>query len=191
MTLGGLLIAHGSALILPLAVVEGPVVSVAAGVLAEQGAVAWYWAVCLLVCGDLLGDIACYCLGRTGGGPLAALGRRFGLRATLSGDLRHRLTHNATRMLVIGKWTHSVGGLVLIGSGMLRVPLRRFLVVNLLATIPKTAVLFGLGYFAGQYYPLLRRHFASETAVLCAIGVAAIALVLRRAGGIRADGAGR
>ena len=51
-------------------------------------------------------------------------------------------------MLVIGKWTHTIGCVVLIGSGMLRLPLPRFILINLLATVPKSAVLFGIGYFA-------------------------------------------
>jgi len=37
MTLDGFLIAYGSALILPAAVIEGPVVSIISGVLSAQG----------------------------------------------------------------------------------------------------------------------------------------------------------
>ncbi len=48
---------------------------------------------------------------------------------------------------------------MLIGSGMLRLPLPRFILVNLLATIPKSAVLFGVGYFIGDHYPFLERHY--------------------------------
>ena len=80
---------------------------------------------------------------------------------------------------------------MLIGSGMLRLPLLRFILINLLATIPKSTVLFCIGYFAGNCCPLMDRHYELATLVLCAVGVAAIALVLRRAEAIRAGGAGR
>ena len=158
-TLDGFLIAHGSALILPLAVIEGPVVTILTGFLSAQGYFDWYWALCLLVCGDLIGDLIYYWIGRTGRTPLAGLGRRLGAaprRARPS--CNDGLTHNAAKMLFIGKWTHSIGWLVLIGSGMLRLPLPRFMLVNLLATIPKSAVLFGVGYFAGDCYPLFEQH---------------------------------
>jgi membrane protein DedA with SNARE-associated domain len=94
-------------------------------------------------------------------------------------------------MLVIGKWTHSLGCVVLIGSGMLRLPLPGFIVVNLLATLPKSALLFSFGYFASAYLPLFERHAVLATLVLCAVGVAAVALILRRADGIWAGGTGR
>lgn len=190
MTPSGLLIAHGSALILPMAVIEGPLVSILAGILAAQRYIAWYWALCLLVCGDVIGDLICYYVGRAGGPRLAWLGRRLGMRATVSPDLRRALTDNATRMLVVGKWTHSIGCVVLVGSGMVRLPLARFVAVNLLATIPKSAALLGVGYFAGQYYRTIEHHLASETLALCAVGVAAIALILRRGVANRIDGAG-
>jgi membrane protein DedA with SNARE-associated domain len=190
-TLDGFLIAHGSALILPLSVIEGPFVTIISGVLAAQGYFDWYWALVLLVCGDLIGDVAAYWIGRTGGTNLAKLGRWLGARRTVPPDLQRRLRQNATKMLFIGKWTHSIGWLVLIGSGMLRLNLAKFLAVNLLATVPKSAVLFAVGYFAGAYYPLLERHAVGGTIVLFGIGVAAMVLVLWRADGIWVRGTGR
>jgi membrane protein DedA with SNARE-associated domain len=190
-TLDGFLIAHGSALILPLAVIEGPVVTILTGFLSAQGYFDWYWALCLLVCGDLIGDVIYYWVGRTGGSPLAGLGRWLGVRGMVTPELQHSLTHHAAKMLFIGKWTHSIGCLVLIGSGMLRLPVARFILVNLLATVPKSAVLFGFGYFTGGYYKLFERHFVLGTIVLGAVGVAASVLILRRADGILADGPGR
>jgi len=189
-TLDGFLIAHGSALILPLAIIEGPIVTILAGFLTARGYFDWYWALFLLICGDLIGDVLYYWVGRGSRTPLAGLGRRLGMRGTLSPELQRDLTQNATRMLFIGKWTHSIGCLVLIGSGMLRLNLTKFILVNLLATVPKSAVLFGFGYFAADYYPLVERHVVLATLMLCALGAAAIALILRRTDSIWADGAG-
>ncbi len=179
--LDAFLIAHGSALILPLAVIEGPVVTILTGFLSAQGYFDWFWALCLLVCGDLIGDVITYGIGRAGGTPLGLLGRRAGLGRVLTPELQRGLTDNAAKMLFIGKWTHTIGCVVLIGSGMLRLPLPGFILVNLLATVPKSAVLFGVGYFAGDEYPLVADHFGLAMIALCAAGVAAVALVLRRA----------
>jgi len=63
--------------------------------------------------------------------------------------------------------------------------------VSLLATVPKSAVLFGFGYFAAGYYPLFERHLVITTIGMCAIGVAAIAYFLARAGAIAPRGSGR
>ncbi len=187
MTLAGFLIAYRGALILPLAVIEGPVVSVVTGFLSGRGYFDWYWVLCLLICGDLIGDLIYYWIGRRGGMPLARLGRYFGVHGTVSPELQRDLRQHAGKMLVIGKWTHSIGCLVLMGSGMLRLPLPRFLLVNLLATIPKSAVLLAVGYFLGENYPLLARHFILATMLLCAVGMGAAAAVLWRGGRLGAS----
>jgi len=185
------LMAHGSALILPLAVIEGPLVAIATGFLTARGYFDRYWALILLVVGDLIGDLIYYWIGRSGGTPLADLLRWLGVPATVAPDLQRRLTNNSTKMLFIGKWTHSIGLVVLIGSGMLRLPQLRFLVINLIATVPKIAVLFAIGYFAGGYYRLVEQHMVLSGIALGIVGVAALLLVLWHADAVRADGGGR
>jgi membrane protein DedA with SNARE-associated domain len=180
--------AHGSALILPLAIVEGPIVTVLAGFLSAKDYFDWHWAFCLVICGDLAGDVICYGFGRAGGGPLAGLGRRLGVRRAITPALRHGLVHNSAKMLFIGKWTHSIGFLVLIGSGMLRVPLARFILVNLLASVPKCAVLFAVGMFAGDGWALAEHDGIAAIIALGAVGAVAMVLIFRGAGGIRAGG---
>jgi membrane-associated protein len=184
-TIETFLIAHGSALILPLAVIEGPIVTVIAGFLSARNYFAWYWALCLLISGDVIGDLLYYWVGRTAGSPLARLSARFNLRCVPSPELRHDLVQNAGKMLLIGKWTHSIGFAVLIGSGMLRVPPGRFLLVNVIGSIPKTAVLFGIGYFAAYGSPFFERHTILAAVMLCVLGLSAIMLIIRRAGLVR------
>ncbi len=186
MTLDGFLIAHGSALILPLAVVEGPVVSIAAGFLSARGYFDWVLAFCLLALGDVIGDLLYYWLGRSGKTPLGFVLRWLGVRGTVSPEMQARLKGNATRVLLIGKWTQSAGLVVLIGCGMLRVPLPRFILVNTLATLPKTALLMAIGAFAGAHVAVLEDHEVLTAVVLGVVGVAAIVLVLRRAESIGA-----
>jgi len=176
--LSDVLIAHGTALILLLSVLEGPIVSVTAGFLAAKTYFDWHMVLPLLVCGDLIGDAIYYVIGRTG----AALHRFAGLRGSVTPMLQQQLRHNATRMLLIGKWTHSVGCLVLIGSGMMRLNLPRFLLVNLLATLPKTAVLFGFGYCVADRLAIFDRHLWLIAGLAFAGGLASILLVLRGSG---------
>ena len=119
MTIETFLLAHGSALILPLSVAEGPLVGVLTGFLAAQGYFNIPLAVALLLSGDLIGDLIYYAIGRFGAGRLAWLSARLGVAHRLTPSVQHGLKENATRMLLIGKWTHSVGFAVLIGCGVL------------------------------------------------------------------------
>jgi membrane protein DedA with SNARE-associated domain len=191
MTLDGSLIAYGSVLILPLAVIEGPLVSIATGFLSASGYFDWAWALGLLIVGDLIGDVLYYWIGRSGRTPMVGLLRRFGVRNTVTPDMQRHLAEHSTKMLFIGKWTQSIGIVVLIGSGMLRLPLTGFILVNLVATVPKSLVLFGLGYFASNYYAELADHALITTILLGLVGIAGVALVIRRIDNFRIGGTGR
>jgi membrane protein DedA with SNARE-associated domain len=178
--LSAFLIAHGTALILPLAVIEGPVVAIIGGALSARGYLEWPVVLALLVSGDLIGDAIHYSIGRYGGAPLAALSRRFHIDETKAAGIADRLRRDSTRMLFVGKWTHAIGAFVLIGAGAVRVPFPRYMLVNLLATLPKSAALLAVGYFAGNIYPLIAPHLLLGTIVLLGVGLAALALILRR-----------
>jgi membrane protein DedA with SNARE-associated domain len=184
MTVVGPLLEYSNALILPLAIIEGPVVTILAGFLCAQGHLDWLTAVGLLLCGDLIGDLLCYAIGRASVGRLADIPKRRGTGYTIGAELRHRLTNSSAKMLLIGKWTHSIGFAVLIGSGMLRVPLLKFVVVNFLATLPKVLLLFALGYLGAEADVLLWPRAAVAVPVLAAVGIACIILIVRRDGGL-------
>jgi membrane protein DedA with SNARE-associated domain len=185
-TLDSFLIAYGSALILPLSVVEGPAVAAAAGLLSSQGYVGWPLAMALLVCGDLVGDLIYYWVGRSGVTPLSAVSRRLRLDEAFSPGFQSDLKQHSTKMLLVGKWTHAIGCVVLVASGMLHLPLPHFLFVNLLATVPKSGALFAFGYFAGKHIGFFERHAVLGSALLGIAGVSAVALILRQAQLLRA-----
>ena len=186
MTLDSFLIAYGRALILPLSVVEGPAVSAATGFLSSQGYVGWPLAMLLLVCGDLIGDLIYYWIGRSGVTPLSGISRRLGLKQAFSPEFQQDLRQHSTKMLLVGKWTHAIGCVVLVASGMLRLPLPGFLFVNLLATLPKSGALFAFGYFAGNHIGFFERHAVLGSALLGIAGVACVARILRQARLVRA-----
>ena len=55
---------HGLAILAPLSIIEGPIVTVIAAYLARQGLlVLWQVAICVII-GDLLGDLLYYSVGR-------------------------------------------------------------------------------------------------------------------------------
>ena len=173
--------AYGYLLILPLSIIEGPIVTMLAGLLLASGHLDWRIVLSIVVLGDLIGDALHYALGRWSWKPLINLSRWYGLTETKAAKLERSVKQNATRLLLLGKWTHAIGGFVLIAAGMARVPLAWFLLVNLLATLPKTVVLLLLGYYAGQHLPAISDWLLYAPLVLLPIGAAMVALFVRRA----------
>jgi len=144
---------YGYAALLPLAILEGPAVTVLAGLLAAHGVLDLAIIYPIVVAGDLIGDVAHYAVGRWLPRVLSFhkwhWTKRLRDRAASTAPLVHV---NAGKMLLIGKLTHSAGFAVLIAAGAVHVPLPRFLAWNFAGTLPKALVLLAIGYFFGQLW---------------------------------------
>ena len=133
-----------------LAVVEGPIVTIVGGFLADRGHFDLVAVYVLVVTADLVGDVLCYFIGSFGLGPaLDRWGERFGIRPQYRLTLERQLDSHAGKVLLVGKLTHSVGFVVLFAAGAIRMRLDRFVLFNLLGTLPKSAFFLAIGVSVG------------------------------------------
>ena len=183
-TLLSALEAHPYLLLFPLAVVEGPVVAMVAGLLVFAGALPWYAAYALIVAADLVGDTAHFVVGRLGRRP--RLGRRLASVGLTEGRLDYLaslLERREGRVLVGAKLTHFAGGPVLVAAGLGNVPYGRFLGWNALATLPKSAFFMALGFFSGGQISNFARYLdvgSAATLALIAVSLLAWLVYARR-----------
>lgn len=146
-TIQQIIAAHGLILLFPIAVLEGPIVTVIAAWLARDGLmnITAVYAVCVMA--DLVGDGVFYWLGRHGLSP--AFQRRLGLSPNRRRVLKAHFRTRGARIVILGKLTHSAGLAVLLAAGASRMKFGPFLIWNLLATLPKTLVFLLIGYLFG------------------------------------------
>ncbi len=148
-----LLTKKGLAIVAPIAVVEGPIVTVIAAWLASRGIIEFWPLAAVVITADLVGDLIFYALGRYG---IKRLPRRWRARLGLHGSRLHSLVahfeEKGGRTLVFGKVTHSAGAAILVAAGVAKMPFAQFVLFNLLATIPKSFVFLVLGYSLGAAY---------------------------------------
>lgn len=146
--------AQGLPVLVPMAIVEGPIVTIVAGWLAKLGLISVWGAIAALVMADLIGDSILYLIGRRGVARLPERWRRrLGLTDARLAQVAEHFRRHGPRTLVLGKLTHTAGALVLVTAGSARMPVLSFLWWNLLATIPKTAVFFLIGWLFGAALP--------------------------------------
>ncbi|WP_192931202.1 DedA family protein [Gemmobacter serpentinus] len=137
--------------LIPLAILEGPVISLVTGWLVSLGLVGLMTGFTLIVIGDVLGDCVLYLIGRGGAQGMARwLPARLCPPRSRVVPLIRGFRRNGVRLLVMGKLTHAAGAPLLLAAGMARMPLGPFLLANLLAALPKAALLIGLGYAFGE-----------------------------------------
>lgn len=178
--IGALIRDYGLLVIAPLALLEGPLVSVASGYLAKAGLVPLQRVFAVLVLADLAGDLVLYWIGRQGRAGLALpwLARIGVTRRRLSGALR-AFRRNGGRLLVLGKLTHSAGFAVLLAAGMARMPVARFLVLNTVATVPKTAACVAVGWWFGAVTDRVGHWLAGGALLVLGFGLVLSVLYFR------------
>lgn len=144
---------YGYAVLLPIAVVEGPTVAAITGALVALGQFDPIVSCLLLVAADLVGDALYYGLGRYGHGPLSNwISKRLNITPERLIPLAKRFHANDWKLIMLGK-TQALGGIILYFAGAHRMSFARYMVLNLIGTFPKVILFeligFGLGYFLG------------------------------------------
>lgn len=174
-----LLSAHAYAVLLPLAIVEGPLVTIAGGALVATGQLKFWPVLAVVVTGDLVGDSAFYALGRWGGIRMVMKWANHDT-VTRASALEVQFLSKADQALVAGKLTHVVGALVLIVAGIAKMPFARFLTVNFLCTLPKSLMLLGVGYTFGFGSTAFGQNAAYGSLALLIAGVIVLYILMFR-----------
>lgn len=166
-TLAALIAKHGLFLVAPIAVLEGPIVTVIAAWLAAGGLFDVWSVAAVVIAADLVGDFGFYALGRWGLGRLPpGLLARLGLGHDRIARLEGHFGRKGGRTLLVGKLTHSMGFAVLAAAGAGRMRIGRFLWFNVLGTVPKAFFFVALGYSFGAAYARIDHWIARVSLIL-------------------------
>lgn len=156
-------------LLFPIAVIEGPIISVIGGFLSSKMILIGWLAYAVLTVGDVTGDAIYYAIGRYGGRRLAERWGKF-LRITpkrLAAAEIH-FEKNGGKTLLFGK-TNAWGGVILIAAGISKMRFWKFIMYNLLGTMIKTLLLFLVGYYFGQAYTLINHYLGLAAAITTSV----------------------
>jgi len=139
-------------ILFPLTVIEGPIVTVTAGLMTSLGLMNFYIVYAIVIAGDLAGDGLYYSIGRWGRRPLERWGKFIGINNEKIRFIEGHFKDHGGKTLIAAKLSHAVGGIVLISAGIARIPFRKFIFFNFWATLPKSLVLLLIGYYFGNTY---------------------------------------
>lgn len=180
-TLVFLMSSYGLWILTPLAVVEGPIVTLIAGYLARLSMLSVWQVIPCVVIADILGDSLLYLVGRLALGGIGPSWReRVGLSPHRLFCLMRRFRRNGTRILVAAKLTHAAGFAALAAAGAARVRFAEFVAANALAGIPKCLLLVAVGYIFGDAYETAASWLSVEATIFLLLGSGLVAIVLLR-----------
>ena len=104
-------------IIFPLAVLEGPIITIISAFLASQGHIGIVPLFVVALSGDLVGDFLHYAFGRwMYQYALSRSKNGFGKTGKMIANTVTYLKENPGKTIMFGKWTHAAGFAVLIGA---------------------------------------------------------------------------
>lgn len=172
-------VAHGYLLFFLAALLEGPLVTAAAGVAAALGYYSIVVIVALSVVGDLIADIVYYTIGYWGRRTLITrYGHYVGLTHERIHSLERTLHRHLGKAMIVIKLSPAipVPGLIMIGST--HAPLKRFIKISLLITLPKSLLFALVGFYAGKAYEHLNGTVAGSQYILFMVTIGIFAVYI-------------
>lgn len=168
---------HGYLFLFLIMVIEGPLVTAAAGFLASLDVFNVMIVLLLSMLGNFTSDLAFYFIGRAGRSALISrYGSRVGLTPLRIARIEELLKQNTAKTIVAVKLTPFVASWGLMAAGAARVPLTRFLAVSAGVVIPYALVLTAMGYGVGVASASLAKYLNLGPAI-AVVGVLLVVAV--------------
>ncbi len=176
-TIFGWIVAYRYLVLFPIAILEGPIISVIGGFLVSIHVMEFWIVFGILVAGDVIGDMLLYAVGRWGGSSLIARwGPKFGITAERMDAFEKLFKTNAKKTLLFGKWGHAFGFPILVSAGAVKENFSEFFCVSIGGTIPKTLFLILIGFYFGAAYANIDRYFTyAVIGIIALVAIASIA----------------
>jgi len=141
---------------------EGPILSIIGGILLKMGYFSLFPLYGALMFGDLIGDTVWYSIGfYFGHGFVSRFGKYFNVteeRILKVEEIFHRYKNS---ILFISKISNGLGFAIvtLLAAGMVKIPFRRYILINLSGQFIWSGLLIAVGYFFSHLYSQLDTLF--------------------------------
>lgn len=177
-----LLLTYKYFILLPIAIVEGPIATVIAGFLVTFGYLNVFLVYIIIILGDIIGDTILYYLGFKGKKLLNKYGSYLGItpesleRAKEYFDTKHQ------KAIILSKIIHGVGIAGLVTAGILRIPYRRYIKSCVIVTIPQSAFLLLIGILFGHAYLQIGKYLDYFAASISVVALGTVVFVIYKYG---------
>jgi membrane protein DedA with SNARE-associated domain len=146
-----LLTSYGYFILFPLALIEGPALSLAVGFLISLGIFNFFPALGILILGDLIPDVFYYFLGAKGSEWkfIKKYKERFNFASL------EKVWHNHPgKALLITKFSYGISAMLLIMAGIIKIPFKKFISYSFLISVAQYSLIMSIGYILGNSYKL-------------------------------------
>ena len=168
---------YGYFAMLPLMIIEGPVVTIISAMLASLGAFFWPWVLIISIAGDMIGDLIFYWLGyRFGMGFVHHFGKYIGITEKLVLRMEKYFQNHGGKTIFAVKSTTGLCWATFVAAGIVKMDLKKFIQYSLLGGIVWSSFLVAMGYFYGYLWRSIKQYISWIGWII--FGVAIISFII-------------
>lgn len=150
---------YGYAIMLPLMIIEGPVVTIIAAMLASLGAFNIFIVFALSIIGDMGGDIILYWLGyKFGMGFVKKIGKHVGITEKLVLRMEKYFAKHGGKTIFAVKSTTGLCWATFTAAGIVKMDFKKFVKYSFLGGIAWSGFLVAMGYFYGYLWREIKQY---------------------------------
>lgn len=170
-----LLLTYKYAILLPISIIEGPIIIVIASFLASQGLMNVFIVYGIAIVGNLIGDSVYYSIGRLGRHTfIAKYGKYIGITDARVRATEEHYKNHLLKTILISKLLNAGIEVFLVTAGIAKVDFKKFIGGILLVEIPKNILIVAVGYYFGKSYVLIGKYLHDYFLAVMALLVVAI-----------------
>lgn len=144
---------YGYFIMLPLMILEGPVVTIIAATMAALGAFNVFIVLILSITGDMIGDIILYGLGyKFGMGFVRRIGKYMGITEKLVLKMEKYFDRHGGKTIFAVKSTTGLCWATFTAAGIVKINFKKFVLYSFLGGIVWSSFLVIMGYFYGYLW---------------------------------------
>lgn len=170
---------YGYFILFPLAVVEGPISTIIAGLFVSMGLLNPFIVYAVMMSGDIVGDTLCYSIGRWGGKPFfEKVGPYLGVTDANKEKVKMYFDVHGKKTIVLSKIIHGIGITGLFVAGSLRISYKKYITTCFLITLVQAAFFLSIGILFGRAYIQLNKYLNYFSSTTIVIGVCIVLFVV-------------
>ncbi|EKE21635.1 MAG: hypothetical protein ACD_7C00165G0004 [uncultured bacterium] len=164
-------------IILPLMIIEGPIVTILSSMLASFGVLNVWVVLIFSMLGDIIGDVILYWLGKVWGMRFVDnVGKYVGITRKLVLKMENYFISHGGKTIFAVKSTTGLCWAMFVAAGIVKMDFRKFVGYSIFGGVVWSGFLVAMGYFYGYMWQQIKQYI--EWAGLLAIGLAIITFVI-------------
>jgi len=152
---------YGYWAMLPLMIIEGPVVTIISAMLASLGAFFWPFVLILSILGDVIGDVIFYGLGYKYGMKFVnGFGKYIGITESLVQRMEKYFEKHGGKTIFAVKSTTGLCWATFTAAGIVKMDFKKFVRYSILGGIVWSGFLMAMGYFYGYLWRSMKQYIS-------------------------------